>query len=280
MKSLFRAGIPFVTACALAGCESPAAIPPTTPPNSVGGGTPGTLVWSDEFNGAAGAAPDPAKWTHDIGTDWGNGQLEYDTARLENVSLDGQGNLAITARRESYLGQAYTSGRINTRGLFGQNKGRFEARMRMPMGRGLWPAFWLLGSDISTAGWPDCGEIDVMEYRGQQRATVHGSLHGPGYSGGRAITRAFTLANGGFNDGFHVFAVQWETNKITWEVDGVTYQTLGPSNLPSGSRWVFDHPFNIILNLAVGGTFVGNPDASTSFPQALLVDYVRVYKVP
>ena len=280
MTRILRAWIPLVTACALLGCDSPSAIPPTSPPNRVGGGTPGTLVWSDEFDGAAGTAPDPAKWTYDIGTDWGNGQLEYDTARLENVSLDGQGHLAITARRESYLGQPYTSGRINTRGLFGQNKGRFEARMRMPVGRGLWPAFWLLGSDLSTVGWPDCGEIDVMEYRGQQPATVHGSLHGPGYSGGSALSKAFTLAHGGFNEGFHVFAVQWETNKITYEVDGVAYLTLTPSNLPLDSRWVFDHPFNIILNLAVGGNYVGNPDASTSFPQALLVDYVRVYKAP
>jgi beta-glucanase (GH16 family) len=280
MKRIF-AGLVLVTLCALVGCDSPSGVPPTGPPNNTGGGgTSGTLVWSDEFNGAAGASLDPAKWTYDVGTDWGNAQLEYDTARPENVSLDGQGHLAITARQESYLGQPYTSGRINTRGLFGQNKGRFEARMQMPVGRGLWPAFWLLGSDISTAGWPDCGEIDAMEYRGQQPAIVHGSLHGPGYSGGSAITKAFTLGHGGFNDGFHVFAVQWESNKISYEVDGVTYETITPANLPLDSHWVFDHPFNIILDLAVGGTYVGNPDASTVFPQALLVDYVRVYKLP
>ena len=249
------------------------------PPGSSGSPPPGRLVWSDEFDGAAGTAPDSAKWTYDIGTDWGNAQLEYDTDRTINVSLDGLGHLAITARRENYQGQPYTSGRINTRGRFGQTRGRFEARMQMPVGRGLWPAFWLLGSDFSTVGWPACGEIDVMEYRGQERATVHGALHGPGYSGGGALNEAFTLSSGGFNDGFHVFAVVWDTNRITYEVDGLTYQTITPSNLPANARWVFDHPFNIILNLAVGGHYVGSPDASTVFPQSLLVDYVRVYQV-
>ncbi|HET9328670.1 MAG TPA: glycoside hydrolase family 16 protein [Candidatus Eisenbacteria bacterium] len=269
-------------ALALSGCgDSPVGVPPTGAPNGggVGGGTVGDLIWSDEFDGPGGTPPDSTRWTHDIGTDWGNSQLEYDTARPINVSHDGQGHLAITAHREEYNGSSFTSGRITTRGRYGQTRGRFEARIRMPVGRGLWPAFWLLGSDVASVGWPACGEIDIMEYRGQQPAVVHGSLHGPGYSGGQALTRAFTLPSGGFNDGFHVFAVQWETNQISYEVDGVRYQTLKPADLPRGARWVFDHPFNIMLNLAVGGTFVGNPDASTSFPQTLLVDYVRVYKV-
>jgi beta-glucanase (GH16 family) len=275
------AAVGLFAALTLAGCDSPSSIPPTRPPGGggVGGGVPGALIWSDEFTGPAGTPPDPAKWTHDIGTDWGNAQLEYDTDRPANVSLDGLGNLAITARRESYLGQSYTSGRINTRGRYGPTRGRFEARMQMPVGRGLWPAFWLLGSDIATAGWPACGEIDVVEYRGQDRARVYGSLHGPGYSGGAALSKTFTLQNGGFDDGFHVFAVVWNTNQITFEVDGVVYQTLTPASLPANARWVFDHPFNLILNLAVGGNFVGNPDASTILPQTLLVDYVRVYQV-
>jgi beta-glucanase (GH16 family) len=279
MRCLWLAPILILGVCMVAGCDGSSGIPPTGPP---GGGTvspPGRLIWSDEFTGAAGTAPDPSKWTYDIGTGWGNEQLEYDTDRPVNVSLDGLGHLAITARRENFQGQPFTSGRINTRGRFGQTRGRFEARMQMPVGAGLWPAFWLLGSDLSTVGWPACGEIDVMEYRGQERATVHGSLHGPGYSGGEALTRALTLPSGGFNDGFHVFAVIWETNRIAYQVDGVTYQTLTPANLPRNARWVFDHPFNIILNLAVGGNYVGNPDANTLFPQSLLVDYVRVYQV-
>jgi beta-glucanase (GH16 family) len=235
------------------------------------------LLWEDDFDGPAGTLPDPSRWRFDIGTDWGNDQLEYDTDRAENVALDGSGNLAITAREESYEGSAYTSGRINTRGLFSRARGRFEARMKLPVGQGLWPAFWLLGNDFGSVGWPACGEIDVMEYRGQEPNTVHGSLHGPGYSGGGAITGRFILPGDGFDAGFHVFAVEWEADRITWLVDGQVYQRRTPADLPSGARWVFDHPFFIILNLAVGGNFVGDPDASTQFPQTLLVDWVRVY---
>lgn len=236
-----------------------------------------TVVWRDEFDGAAGTLPASTRWAFDVGTDWGNAQLEYDTARPVNVSLDGQGRLAITARSESYQGRAYTSGRITTRGLYAAAKGRVEARIQLPRGRGIWPAFWLLGSNFTTAGWPGCGEIDVMEFRGQEPAIVHGSLHGPGYSGGAALTRSFTLPRGGFPDGFHVFAVEWETHKITWLVDDVVYQTLTPTSLPNGASWVFEQPFHVILNLAVGGNYVGPPDGTTAFPQTMLVDYVRVY---
>ncbi len=236
------------------------------------------LVWQDEFTGLAGQSPDSAKWTYDIGTDWGNGQLEYDTSRPENVSLDGTGNLAITARSESYLGREYTSGRINTRGRCERAGGRFEARMRMPRGQGLWPAFWLLGADFGTAGWPACGEIDIMEYRGQEPSLLHGALHGPSYSGGSAVTRSYTVPGTTLDSAFHVYAVEWTSSKITWFFDDQVYFTVTPSSLPGGARWVFDHPFFIILDLAVGGGFVGPPDASTTFPQQLLVDYVRVYR--
>lgn len=260
---------------ALPGCESPASVVTSTPPPSGS-----RLVWSEEFVGPAGTLPDDSRWTFDVGTGWGNAQLEYDTARPANVSLDGQGHLAITARQESYLGSAYTSGRINTRGRFAQARGRFEARMKLPSGRGLWPAFWLLGADYATNPWPACGEIDIMEYRGQEPGVVHGSLHGPGYSGGNARTRSFTLPGGGrFDEGFHVFAVEWRADRITWFVDDMPYQVLTPASLPAGAPWVFDRPFIVILNLAVGGNYVGPPDAGTTFPQTLLVDYVRVYQV-
>lgn len=273
-RAMSRA-LPLFLLVALPGCEGPAAISQPAAPAPAG-----RLLWSEEFTGPAGTVPSSSHWTFDVGTDWGNAQLEYDTARPANVSLDGAGNLAITARHESYQGSDYTSGRILTRGLFSQNRGRFEARIKLPTGRGLWPAFWLLGADVGSAGWPDCGEIDIMEYRGQEPGVVHGSLHGPGYSGGGARSRAFTLPNGGrFDTGFHVFAIEWKTNQITWLVDNVPYYVATPSSLPSGSRWVFDHPFFIILNLAVGGNYVGPPDASTVFPQTLLVDYVRVYQV-
>lgn len=270
--------LPILALLATNGCEGPAAVITPGPAPSPGSG--GQLVWSEEFDGPANSLPLSSHWKFDIGTDWGNDQLEYDTARPTNVSLDGNGHLAITARRESYMGSAYTSGRITTQGLFARSAGRFEARIQLPTGRGLWPAFWLLGSDIGTRGWPACGEIDVMEYRGQEPSIVHGSLHGPGYSGGGALTRAYTLPNGGrFDTGFHVFAVDWRGNQITWSVDGVPYQALNSTSLPAGATWVFDHPFFVILNLAVGGNFVGPPDAGTVFPQTMLVDWVRVYQV-
>jgi beta-glucanase (GH16 family) len=240
---------------------------------------PMQLVWSDEFDGPAGQPADTARWKADVGTDWGNRQLEYDTARPENCALDGAGHLALIARREDYQGCAYTSARINTSGRFQQTRGRFEASIRLPQGQGFWPAFWLLGANIATNPWPACGEIDIMENQGQYPRVVHGSLHGPGYSGGSALTRPFALPTGArsFTDDFHVFAVDWDQNSIAWSVDGNVYQTVGPSDLPTGTSWVFDHAFYVLLDLAVGGNYVGGPSADTVFPQAMLVDYVRVY---
>lgn len=235
------------------------------------------LIWADEFEGPAGQLPDPERWQFDIGTDWGNLQLEYDTNRPENVSLDGQGHLAITAREEEYQGQPYTSARIKTQDLFEQTWGRFEARIQVPVGQGIWPAFWMLGNDIDEVGWPRCGEIDIMEYRGHEPRVLHGSLHGPGYSGDGARTNSHTLAQGGFHLGFHVFAIEWSESGIRWEVDGYEYHEVTPSDLPAGTDWVYDHPFFLILNLAVGGRWVGSPDENTEFPQTLLVDWVRVY---
>ena len=237
-----------------------------------------TLAWQDEFEGPAGQSPDPSRWKFDIGTDWGNQQLEYDTARPQNASLDGAGNLAIIARKENFLEQEYTSARMTTSGLFEQARGRFEARIKLPVGQGIWPAFWLLGNDIGTVGWPTCGEIDIMEYRGQEPNIILGSIHGPGYSGGSSVTTRYTLPGANFNDGFHVFAVEWSESRIAWFVDDVQYRVVTPADLPPGGRWVFDHPFYVILNVAVGGNFVGPPDESTVFPQTMLVDWVRVYR--
>jgi beta-glucanase (GH16 family) len=238
------------------------------------------LLWEDDFTGPVDQSPDPSRWTYDVGNGdngWGNGQLEYDTARPENVSLDGQGNLRIIAREEAYNGFDYTSARIKTDGLFAQRYGRFEARIQLPLGQGIWPAFWMLGDNFATVGWPQCGEIDIMEYRGQAPSVANGALHGPGYSGGNPLQGSYTLASGGFNEGFHVFAVEWTPGSITWSVDGVAFMTRGVGDVPAGGEWVFDHPFFIILNVAVGGSYVGDPNASTVFPQTMLVDYVRVY---
>jgi len=265
---LAAAGILCVAlAAALAGCTRPSS------PEQIGW----ELVWADEFEGPAGEHPDSTRWRYDIGTDWGNAQLEYDTSRRENVSLDGAGHLAITARKESYQNREYTSARINTHGFFAQRNGRFEARLRLPDGQGIWPAFWLLGANFASVGWPACGEIDIMEFRGQEPHITHGSLHGPGYSGGGALTSRYVLPGGaGFHEDFHVFAVEWSDDRITWIVDDVRFLAVRASDLPGA--WVFDHPFFVILNVAVGGHFVGPPDAGTVFPQTMLVDWVRVYR--
>ena len=256
--------------------------PPAASPSPATGFS---LAWSDEFEGPSGALVDATKWTMETGGGgWGNQELETYTDRPRNASLNGEGFLAIQALRETFTGtdgirREYTSARLKTQAKFEQAYGRFEARLQIPRGQGLWPAFWMLGNDIPTAGWPRCGEIDIMENIGREPATVHGTIHGPGYSGGQGIGSAFTLPGGArFADGFHVFAVEWEPLAIRWYVDGALYQTRTPADLPAGQHWAFDHPFFILLNVAVGGGWPGNPDASTVFPQTMLVDYVRVYR--
>jgi beta-glucanase (GH16 family) len=245
-----------------------------------------TLSWADEFNGPAGSAVDSAKWGFDVGGGgWGNNELEYYTNTTDNAAMDGAGNLVITAKASTskrlrcWYGQCqYTSARILTKNKFTQAYGRFEARIKIPYGQGIWPAFWMLGANIDTAGWPSCGEIDIMENIGREPSIVHGTIHGPGYSGASGIGAPYGLTSGAFSDAFHVYAVEWDPNQIRWYVDGNLYQTRTPSDLPTGSAWVFDHDFFIILNVAVGGYWPGNPDTTTVFPQRMLVDYVRVYR--
>ena len=160
-----------------------------------------------------------------------------------------------------------------------EDEKQLEARLRIPFGQGVWPAFWMLGENIKQVGWPVCGEIDIMENIGREPSTIHGTIHGPGYSGGSGIGAPYSLPrNRRFADGFHVFAVEWEPAAIRFYADGALYKTTTPADLPAGARWVYDHPFFLILNLAVGGDWPGNPDASTTFPQTLQVDYVRVYR--
>jgi beta-glucanase (GH16 family) len=247
-----------------------------------------TLVWSDEFNGPAGSTVDSTKWVFETGNGsngWGNHELEYYTSSTRNAAMDGAGDLVITAIKETLAPKyrcwnglcQYTSARLKTQGKFEQAYGRFEARIRIPYGQGMWPAFWMLGNNIQKAGWPTCGEIDIMENIGREPSIVHGTIHGPGYSGANGIGAPYTLASGNFSDDFHVFAVEWEPNVIRWYVDGNLYQTRTPSDLPAGTQWVFDHPFFIILNEAVGGYWPGDPDATTVFPQKMTIDYVRVY---
>lgn len=241
------------------------------------------LVWADEFDLADGAAPDPTRWTYDQGGDgWGNQELQTYTSRRANSRIE-SGRLVIEARRERFTGpdgiaRDYTSARLKTQGRASWKWGRMEARMKVPRGQGTWPAFWSLGTNVTSVGWPGCGEIDIVENIGREPATVHGTIHGPGYSGGNGIGHPATLPSGAaFADDFHLYAVEWSTNSIRWSVDNHAYFTVTPASLPRNTAWVFDRPQFLILNLAVGGAWPGNPDATTPFPQRYEIDYVRVY---
>jgi beta-glucanase (GH16 family) len=254
------------------------------------------LVWSDEFDDPAGTPPDPGIWKPEVGDGrlqgipgWGNGELEYYTASPENAATDGEGNLVITAReldpetsnlRCWYGPCEYTSARLITWGRAEFAFGRVEARLKLPRGQGLWPAFWMLGTDLAKVGWPQSGEIDIMENVGREPATVHGTIHGPGYSGGSGVGAGHDLPDGNVSDDFHVYAIEWTPDQIRWFVDGENHFTATPDSIPSGTEWVYNHPFFLILNLAVGGNWPGPPDEATTFPQTMHVDYVRVYGAP
>ena len=243
-----------------------------------------TLAWSDEFNGADGSSLDASKWTYDIGGNgWGNNELEYYTNRTQNAQIK-SANLVITAQRETYTGsdgvtRNYTSARLKTQGLLNQAYGRFEARIKIPAGQGMWPAFWMLGNNISSVSWPKCGEIDIMENIGKEPGTVHGSLHSSSTTSRTSDASApFSLPAGQhFADDFHLYAVEWEPGTIRFYVDSNLYSTFTQTQWPAGGAWTFDHPFFILLNVAVGGDWPGSPDNTTIFPQQMLVDYVRVY---
>jgi len=230
------------------------------------------LVWGDDFEGASGTAADGSKWTYDTGPNWYNGELQDYTSGSTNASLDGNGNLVIEARKEAREGRQYTSARLKTEGKKTFTRGRFEGRMKLPFGQGRGPAFWMLGGN----SWPDTGEIDIMENLGREPSIAHGTMHGPGYSAAAGPTALYTLpGNAKFSDDYHVFAVEWESSAIRWYVDDSLYSTKTPADI-SGKTWVFDHGFFIILNLAVGGEWPGNPDSTTVFPQKMVIDYVHV----
>ena len=247
---------------------------------------PSNLIWSEEFNGPAGSSPNPNNWNFDTGgKGWGNEELESYTSRPQNAELDGKGDLDITARAESYTGsdgipRQYTSARLQTLHKFQFQYGLVEARIQVPAGRGMWPAFWLLGDEgyASQHAWPDCGEIDAMEVLGSEPNVVHGTLHADwpwapkDGVGGRAESSKPLSA------GFHVYGVEWAPQRISFLLDGAIYQTITPADLPSGAPWPFDHPFFLLLNLAVGGDWPGPPNASTQFPAHMLVDWVRVWQ--
>jgi beta-glucanase (GH16 family) len=237
------------------------------------------LVWNDEFAQPDGSSPDSTKWSYDIGrgeSGWGNNESECYTKRTNNVRVEA-GQLVIEARREKFGGAAFTSARLQTKCSW--TYGRFEARIKIPQGQGIWPAFWMLGTNIAAVGWPACGEIDIMENIGREPTLVHGTIHGPGYSGDKGIGGPCLLPDkAAFTDDFHLYAMEWSTNQISWFVDGRQYFTVTSTNLPPGKSWVYTQPQSILLNLAVGGNWPGKPDGTTTFPQRMSVDYIRAYE--
>jgi beta-glucanase (GH16 family) len=274
--SLRRLALGLLVAIPAAGCTQPPVDDPLpTPPDEEW-----RLTFEDNFDGEAGAPIDFEKWTHDVGGHgWGNQQLEFNTDRTENARHDGNGKLIISALKQEFANNDYTSARLRTQGKFEQAYGRFEARLKLPEGAGLWPAFWMLSTKFNTVGWPQCGELDIMEFRGSELGTVHGSAHGPGYSGGNPKTDSYTLPGGkSFSDDFHVFSLEWSPGEVHWFVDGNHYHAITADGLGVGQEWVYDdNPMFLIMNVAVGGWFGGEVDPSV-FPQRMEVDYVRVYE--
>jgi beta-glucanase (GH16 family) len=254
---------------------------------------PWVLVWSDEFDGAAGARVDTTKWRHDTADGcasancgWGNNEKEYYTSAPDNIALNGQGQLRIVARTAPpppgltcYYGPCrYTSAKITTRGKVDVAPGRVQARIQLARGQGLWPAFWLLGTNIATVGWPASGELDVMENKGSNPSATSSAVHGPGYSGNTPFAHLHTLAHGTAADDFHTYSVEWDSLRVQFFVDDSLHYAVARSAVEQHGKWVFDQSFFSILNLAVGGHFDGDPQSDAIFPATMVVDYVRVYK--
>ncbi|WP_066954705.1 discoidin domain-containing protein [Streptomyces lushanensis] len=268
------------------GAPIPAPPLPSDPAN------PPRLVWSDEFDGAAGSRPDASKWRADPGTG-PNNELEYYTDH-RNAALDGTGHLVMEARKEATAGSScprdplsgsttcqYTSARMNTGATFQFTYGRVEARIKVPKGNGLWPAFWMMGADFLTGRpWPYNGEIDIVEVLGKDVKTAYSTVHAPAYNGGGGIGAPYKLpGNADFSDDFHTWTADWNSKGITYSLDGRVVFSLDKDQVEqTRGPWIFDHPHYMILNLAVGGDWPGPTDSSTPFPSRMLVDYVRVFQ--
>ena len=248
-------------------------------------------MWSDEFDGPAGAPPDSLVWSYQTGNGcregicgWGNQEKQSYTTDPANVALDGHGHLAIVARR-AIPGLAcrsgpcrYTSGRLITQRARLAQPGRVEARIVIPQGQGLWPAFWMLGASDPVAPWPQRGELDIMENHGSAPQATSSAIHGPGYSGRTPFAKSVHLADSAsFAAGFHLFAVEWDAAGVRFSVDNQPHYTVTRREVEQRGVWVFEQPFAILLNLAVGGTFDGDPRSEDILPATMLVDYVRVY---
>ena len=244
-------------------------------------------VWRDEFDGGA---IDTGTWSFEIGNGhdqgipgWGNDELQYYIDEEANAFVEDD-RLVIRAREERRSDEHgtydYTSARMITQEAVTVQHGRIDVRARLPEGQGLWPALWMLGADIDGVGWPDCGEIDIVELTGDDPTTVHGTVHGPGYEAGDSIGGSYELSSGTFADSFHVFSIVWDPDRISWYVDGTPYFAVTRADVEDvrGAEWVFDGPFFFVFNVAVGGHLPGDPDETTAFPQRMAVDYVRVYE--
>jgi beta-glucanase (GH16 family) len=275
------------SASLLYGCGTASVVSSTVPPSPT---TTWVQVWSDEFDGPAGARIDSTKWSYETGDGcaegicgWGNNEKESYTDAAENVALNGQGQLMIVARRApaglacTYGPCLYTSGRITTRGKMFAAPGRVEARIKLPAGQGLWPAFWMLGHTSPLVRWPDCGELDIMENKGSQPSTTSSAVHGPGYSGQTPFAHANTLPSGVLSNDFHTFAVEWNSVAVQFFVDGNPHYWVTRDAIETYGKSILDQPFFLMLNLAVGGHFDGDPQSDAIFPATMLVDYVRVY---
>lgn len=233
------------------------------------------IVWHDEFEGSK---LDLNNWTFDVGgSGWGNAEWQAYTRNPENVRVE-DGMLVIEAREEPNLisGRNYSSARIKTQGLHSWKYGRIEARIKLPYGQGIWPAFWMLGD--TNKGWPASGEIDILEFIGREPDQIYATVHAPGYSGGNGVTTNFDVSADSLKNDFHIYAIEWEENEIRWYFDDQEFFKLTPADVPDA--WIFNHEFFIIMNVAVGGRWPGYPDETTVFPQQMLVDYVRVYQRP
>ncbi len=276
--------------CALGAVLACAPRPPSAAPPPA---SKWVQVWSDEFDGAAGAPVDTSKWRYDTADGcagrncgWGNNEKEYYATAPGNIALNGQGQLMIVARTAPagggltcYYGACrYTSAKITTRGKMEVAPGRVEARIKLAAGQGLWPAFWLLGRNIGAVGWPASGELDIMENRGSTPTTTSSAVHGPGYSGNTPFAHVHVLSGGTVADDFHTFSVEWDSLTIRYLVDDTVHYVVGRSQVAQYGSWSFDQPFFVILNLAVGGHFDGDPASDAIFPATMLVDYVRVYR--
>jgi beta-glucanase (GH16 family) len=231
-----------------------------------------TLVWQDEFNGTT---IDPTNWVHEEGASgWGNNELQYYTNRPDNSFID-NGKLVIEAKKETFNSAPYTSARMKTQGLREFKYGRIDIRAKLPSGKGIWPALWMLGDDIGTVSWPRCGEIDIMEIIGSEPATLHGTAHWDNNGSYASYGKSTTLAEGIFADEYHVFTIIWDEQFIKWMLDDVQFNVIDIT--PAGLS-EFQKEFFLLFNIAVGGNWPGSPDGTTVFPQQMRVDYVRVFQ--